>query len=556
MPWRGPEYPGELPSLGYYVLEWMAEYLIVPDGPAAGEPLELTREQAQFVLDLYALDPTFEGPAIRGRALVNGRRVRRAVLSRPKGHGKSPLLAGLCMVEALGDVVLDGWDADGEPVGRAWTSLGFKAKVQIVAVSEDQTANTWDPLLDMARHGPVYDAYDIEPLDTFVNVPRGKIEYTTSSAVSREGFRPVFAAMDQTESWIPSLGGPKLASGIRRNIAKVGGCSVEAPNAFVPGEDSVAEKSHAAARAQAAGKLKGEDGGILLDHREAPPETDPSDRASLMAGLVYAYGDSADVNGGWLNLNRIVQEYWDPDTDPQDARRFYLNQITHATDSWLSQPELKAREAPGKQLEYGDRITLGFDGSRARARGVTDATALVACRVSDGHLVALGVWEQPDGPPGRKWQVPVTEVLAAVREAFDLYEVVGFYADPAKWEGHVTRWEADYGPDLEVKSTRDHPIEWWMTGGRSMKIVRATERLHNALIDGEITYDGSYALTRHFLNARRRESTVGVQIAKEHPTSPRKIDAAVAAILAFEARSDAVAKGLSEDDDAGGGWTL
>jgi hypothetical protein len=73
--------------------------------------------------------------------------------------------------------------------------------VQIVAVSEDQTINTWDPLLEMARNGPVIDAYPIEPMDSFVAMPRGRIEYTTSAALSREGFRPVFAVMDQTESW-------------------------------------------------------------------------------------------------------------------------------------------------------------------------------------------------------------------------------------------------------------------------------------------------------------------------------------------------------------------
>jgi hypothetical protein len=153
MPWRGPAYEGELPTLGYEVLDWITEYLIVPDGPSAGEPLVLTPEQAQFVLNFYAIDPAFTGPAVRGRALTNGRRTRRAVLSRPKGWGKSPLLAALCLAEALAPVVPDGWNEAGEPVARPWTTLGFKAKVQIVAVSEDQTVNTWDPLLEMARNG-------------------------------------------------------------------------------------------------------------------------------------------------------------------------------------------------------------------------------------------------------------------------------------------------------------------------------------------------------------------------------------------------------------------
>lgn len=550
MPWRGPEYPGELPTLGFQVLDWIETYLIVPDGPAAGQPLVLTPEQAQFVLNFYAVDPTFEGPAVRGNALVNGRRIRRAILLRPKGWGKSPLLAALCLIEVLGDVVLDGWDADGEPVARPWTSLGFKAKAQIVAVSEDQTANTWDPLLEMARNGPVYDEYDIEPMDTFVSLPRGRIEYTTSSATSREGFRPVFAGLDQTESWLVANGGRKLAAAIRRNLAKVNGSSVESPNAFVPGENSVAEKSWEAWKAQLAGKLKGDDG-ILLDHREAPPETDPTERESLMIGLAGAYGDAADINGGHVSLERILQDYWDPDTDPQDARRYYLNQITHATDSWLSQPEWAACADPARVVADGERITLGFDGSKHRDRGITDATALIGCRLSDGHLFELAVWEQPDGPAGEDWWVPTYEVEAAVKSAFDRYRVVGFYADPAAdWRSFVANWEAEYGAKLRVRSTQAHPIEWWMN--RPQITSRALAQLHAAIINGELTHDGSFALTQHMLNARRRESRSGLQIAKEHPESRRKIDAAIAAMLAWQARMDALAKGLNKQKSGSG----
>lgn len=555
MPWRGPAYPGELPTLGYQVLGWIADNLIVPDGPAAGEPLEFTDEQAMFVLQLYAINPSFEGPAIGGRALLNGRLIRRAVLSRPKGWGKSPLVAALCLAEALADVVPDGWGSDGEPVGRSWTSLGFKAKVQIVAVSEDQTANTWDPLLEMARNGPVLSNYDIEPMETFVNVPRGCIEYVTSSGTSREGFRPVFSAMDQTESWMLANGGRKLAATIRRNLGKVNGCSVETPNAFIPGAESVAERSFEAWTKQQEGKLK-LDEGLLFDHREAPPETDPSDEQSLLDGLAVAYGDSADRSGGWVNLRRLLAEYWDPDTEPQDARRYYLNQVTHATDGWLSQPEWAGCTDATRSLADGDTITLGFDGSRSRARGVTDATALVGCRVSDGHVVLLGCWEQPEGPDGEGWRVPVLEVLATVEEVFSRYRVVGMYADPAKWEGHVADWEARWGAGLKVKASRDHPMEWWMTGGRSSLIVRALEKFHGAVVDQEMTHDGSSVLARHVLNARRRKGRSGIQIAKEHPDSARKIDAAVAAVLAFQARLDAVAKGLAEEEQPMGGFTF
>lgn len=542
MPFK-PEYPGERPTLGWALLDWYADNLVVPDGAADGEPLVFTTEQANFILRMYEVDRAAEGPAILGHALRNARLVRRAVLSRSKGWGKSPIVGAMCLGEALGDVVFDGWDADGRPVGRPWASLGFKPKVQIVAVSEDQTTNTWEPTLDMARRGPVLDNYAIDPMETFIAVPRGIIEAVTSSGTSREGFRPVFAAMDQTESWTPSNGGKKLAATIRRNLGKVNGCSVETPNAFEPGANSVAEASFSGYQAQVEGKLRMETG-LLFDHREAPAETDPTDEASLRAGLAVAYGDSADVNGGWVNLDRIVAEYWDPDTDPQDARRYYLNQITHATDSWLSQPEWKACLADPlkvKAVADGDMVVLGFDGSRKRTDAVTDATALIGCRVSDGYLFEVGIWEQPDGPMGLDWQVPVIEVDAAMRMAFSRWDVIGVYADPAKWESYVATWEADFSKKLKVKVSRDHPMEWWMTGGRATLIVRALEQFHSAVIDRELTHDGGFAFTRHIVNARRRISRSGIQIAKEHPSSPKKIDAAVAAVLAWQARLDAVA---------------
>lgn len=533
MPWRGPRYEGELPTLGHQVINWMHAYLAAPDR-SEYEPFRLTREQAQFVLNLYAVDPR-----------TGERRYRRAVLSRPKGWGKSPLLAALTCAEALADVVPDGWDANGEPVGRPWSTLRTPW-LQLAAVSEDQTKNAWAPLLEMLREGPVMDDYPgIEALDTFVNLPQGRIEFVTSAATSREGNRPIWCVLDQTEEWRVSNGGVRLAATLRRNLGKTGGTSVESPNAYVPGGGSVAENSAEFFKRIREGRAR--DKGLLYDHREAPADTDLGDRESLMRGLAYAYGDSAASAGGWVNLERVAAEIWDPDTDPQDARRFYLGQITHAADSWISQPEWAAVTAADKVLADKETIVLGFDGSRRRSHAVTDATALVGCRVSDGHLFLLGCWEQPDGPQGRDWEVPTVEVLATVADAFKRYRVVGMYADPAKWESHVATWEAKYGRRLKVRASVAHPIEWWMTGGRSNLIVRALEKFRSSVVDQELTHDGASALMRHVLNARRRESRSGIQIMKEHPESSRKIDAAVAAVLAWQCRVDAVAKGLGKE---------
>lgn len=549
MPWR-PSSPGELPTLGHYVIDWIAAMLAAPDR-AEYEPFVLYAEQEDFVLRYYELNPA-----------TCKRRYRRGVLSRPRGWGKSPLLGALSIVEALADVVPDGWDSHGQPVGRPWSSVRTPW-VQVAAVSEQQTKNTWRPLLEMLE-GPVAQEFPgLEPLDSFVNLPRGRIEPVTSSARTIKGNKPVFAVLDQTEEWVTSNNGLRLAQTMRINAAKIGGTTIESPNAFIPGEGSVAEESAAFWAAIREGRAK--DDGLFYDHREAPATTDMAERESLVVGLRYAYGDaSAHPAGcaihkpacgpGHVDLDVLVATIWDTSTDPQVARADFLNQITHASDSWLSQPEWAACADPTRVVADGETITMGFDGSRQRARGVTDATALIGCTL-DGHLFEIGIWEQPPGPLGADWAVPVTEVDAAVTGAFNRWDVVGFYADPARWEGWVSAWEGRYAGQLKVKATRDHPIEWWMTGGRTSMIVRATARLHNAVVDREITHDGSFALGRHVVNARRRMSRAGVQIAKEHPDSTRKIDAAVAAILAAEAAADAVAAGIGIEKPAMFGGT-
>lgn len=407
----------------------------------------------------------------------------------------------------------------------------------MAAASEDQTRNSFDPLLEMIREGPVLDEYPgVDPMQTFVALPRGRIEFVTAAAVSREGNRPVFSVLDQTESWYPSNGGVKLAATIRRNLGKTGGSSIESPNAYEPGMESVAEDSAEYARKIIEGRVR--DAGMLYDHREWPPETDMADRESLLAGLRYAYGDSAADAGGWVDLERVVAEVWDPATDPQDARRFYGNQITHATDAWLSQPEWAQAADATKTLADGDAVTLGFDGAIRE-----DASALAVCRVEDGHVELLDLWERPDGPAGRDWQVDRGEVHQAVAAAMSRYRVVGFYADPPHWQDAVDAWTDLYGARMLVKATQSRPIEWWTQ--RPTAMVAALERFREGVLSGELTHDGGSMLTRHVLNARRRVRPQGVTIAKEHPHSGRRIDGAMAAVLAYEARADAVARGYA-----------
>jgi len=539
VPWI-PSEPGEIPTLGWAVIDWISEYLAAPDR-GEYEPFVLYPEQEDFVLRFYELDPR-----------TCRRRRRRGVISRPRGWGKSPFLAALAIVEGLGPVVPDGWDADGQPVGKPWSTVRTPL-VQVAAVSEEQTRNTWTPLLEMLD-GPVIDAYPgLDPMETFVNLPRGRIEPKTSSARSIKGNKPVFAVLDQTEEWVASNGGIKLAETMRINAAKIGGSTIESPNAFTPGEESVAEASAAFWGSIQEGKAR--DDGLYYDHREAPADTDLAKKESLVDGLRYAYGDSSGHDDGCVlhsppckpghvDLDVIAATVWDPDIAPQKARADFLNQITHAADALLSHHEWAGCSDAAKVVADRDVITLGFDGSRGRFKGKPDATALIGCRVSDGHLFEVAVWEAGDSE-WDEWEPPIPEIEAAVADAFRRYRVVAFYADPAKdWRSHVNTWEAKHGSRVKVKVKSDHPFEWWMTGGRSGLNQRAIEQFEGACRNQDMTHDGSFALTRHVLNARRRIRNAKLTIAKEHDYSPHKVDAAVAAVLAWQARLDAVSAGL------------
>lgn len=545
MPWR-PSEPGEVPTLGWVALDWLTAMLARPEVDGY-EPFEPTREQAEFVLRFYELDPA-----------SGKRRIRRGVISRPRGWGKSPFTAAMACLEALGPVVPEGWDAGGQPVGVPWATIR-KPLVEIAAVSEDQVdTNTWTPLLDMLSRGPVIDEYPgVEPMAGFVNLPFGRIQKRTAAAGSAKGAPAHFVVCDQTEEWTVSNGGIRLFNTLKNNVIKRGGHLLESPNAFTPGMGSVAENSSQAYTLMRAGRAR-IDSGLMFDHREAPADTDMLDGESLLDGLAVAYGDSADVEAcaihqppcvrpGWVDLEHIKASIWDPDADAQVSRSDFLNQVTHASDAWLSQPEWRACLDAGKVVSPQDPVVLGFDGSRRRSRGVTDATALIGCRVSDGHVFEVEVWEQPKNVTD--WEVPTLAVDAAVRGAFTRWNVIGLYADPALWESYLAQWEAAFGSRLKVKASRDHPMEWWMTGGRATSTVRALEQFHSAVVDCEMTHDGSSPLTSHILNARRRTSRSGIQIAKSHPDSPAKIDAAVAAVLAWQARLDALAAGLGQVDN-------
>lgn len=515
----GPQhFPAWNRTLAEPILQWQLEYLRQPDGPHAREPWQFTAEQLRFVCWWFAIDD-------EGRFTY-----RRAVLRRMKGWGKDPVAAALAATEFVGPCRFGGWDADGNPVAVPHSAPW----VQVAAVSMDQTRNTMTLFPGMFSDLAI-DEFGIDLGKTIIHSRAGgRIESVTSSPRALEGGRPSFVIENETHHWLPNNEGTEMARAIARNLAKSrdgSARSLAITNAHNPGEGSVAERDWEAWQAIDTGQSRAT--GYLYDSLEAPADTILNDRDSLRVGLLVARGDSE-----WLDVDRLIEEIYDPSTPPSMSRRFYLNQLTASEDAWVAPHEWNACTATDiAPILPGDLVTLGFDGAVR-----DDSTALAICSLETGHVELLGCWERPDIAPD-DWEVDREEVDAAVAGAFETYEVVGFYADPPHWQDYIDRWTREFGERLQIKASQTRPIEWWTNRSRVMVAVLA--RFHDAVLERRLTHNGSAALTRHVLNARRRVTRSGITISKEHPGSPRKIDAAMAAVLAYEARADAVAAGVA-----------
>jgi phage terminase large subunit-like protein len=509
-----PQFDGHFPTLGWTLLDWYETYLTVPSGPKAGKPFELTDDQARFVLRFYEL-----------HARTGQRIYRRGARRKAKGKGKSPHLAAMCAGELCGPVLFDGWDADGQPVGRPQPTPW----IQIAAVSADQTGNTYAPLYQMLSGSPAIDEFGIDLGLTRIYLPGavGRIESVTSSAGTREGQTITFYVMDETHLWTPTNGGRKLAATIRRNAAKMNGSGVESTNAHKPGQHSVAEDTYNA-------HLKGV-AGLLYDADDVPEVEDLTDTKAVKRALEIAYEGAP-----WVDLDRLVAEIQDPSTDPDDVRRFYFNQVRAGADQPIDPKRWSELADPTKVVADREAITLGFDGSRFE-----DSTALIGCRISDGHEFVIDIWSKPEDST-QKWEVPVALVDAAVRRAFAQYRVWRMYADPPKWETYVDQWAAD----LKSFDGEDAVVSWWTSRDKQMSY--AVRAFCDSVRGGELSHDGNSRLADHIGNARKRYVSTKDEkgdplfvITKETKDSTRKIDAAVAAVLAFEARGDAVQLGVN-----------
>lgn len=197
-------------------------------------------------------------------------------------------------------------------------------------------------------------------------------------------------------------------------------------------------------------------------------------------------------------------------------RQLRLGQWVKGSEAWLPFGAWDACTGD-RDVERGAKVVLAFDGS---ASG--DSTALVGCTVGGTpHLWVEGLWENPNDP---QWRVPRGDVDAAVDLAFAKYQVVELAADPWGWRSELEAWAKRHG--------ERRVIEWNTANGQRM--APATDRFYAAVVDQTLTHDKDPRLAAHLAHAVARRTPAGDLIAKDKKNSPRKIDAAVAAIVALD----------------------
>lgn len=532
LPW--PDDVAELPpSIGPQVTAWCEEWLT---HHILGEPWRFTTGQLRFVYLWYAL--TGPGPEVRWL-------YRSGVKRGAKGTGKDPLVAALALAELCGPT---------RPVWRDEQWIGEQhhfALVQIAANSEGQAK---DPLrVANAMVSPemreAY-GYDAGAKASQLSGTSSRIEVLTRSEASAEGDPATAIFLNESHHMTDSSGGQRLGAVARRNVGKSpGGLArlLEATNAHMPGEGSVAEDSYEAWQQQVSGKTRRRD--ILYDSREAPPDLSLHDEDQLMAGLRAAYADAP-----WTDLERIRDEAQDPRVSVADSIRFYFSSLPTSEDAWIDPRKFDAlkRERP---VEKGEDVALFVDCSKS-----SDATVFCGVCISDGHAFAIRGWQRPHGDRGKGWLAPRTEVDAEVRAAFARYRVLWFGVDPSParddedeaqyWAELVDQWHRDFCNEVLIWATpgagekRGSAVAFDMRlskpGGRD-RVRMLTEEAERtaALIDWDedegkrpesFTWDGDPMLRLHVHNARRRPNQWGVSIGKQSRGSSKLVDYAVAMV--------------------------
>lgn len=444
------------------------EFLTVPKGTGALQPFRLRPWQRSIVKEW--MPPT-------------GKRPRQALLSLPRGNGKSGLAAALAVYGLLADEVPG-------------------AQVLVVASDERQARIVFNA----ARRMIELDDRLAEQVQVFTD--RLYVPATDSTMMplpaepsALQGWDPTLVIVDElhvvTE---PVWDAMTLASGKRPESLTL---AISTPSDRL---DSVMWR--------------------LVEYGRENPD----DRTFKLTEYAAPDGCPVDDQAAWKLANPALGDFLHADaletnvkTTPEAAfRRYRLGQWVGAADSWLPWGAWEQCQGETGLPPEGTPVVLAFDGS---ASG--DSTALIGCTIPTAdddppHVFTVGLWEAPENDP--RWRVPRHEVAGTIATAFDTWDVRELAADPWGWRSELEEWAAAHGADRVVE---------WNTA-HAGRMAPATDRLYAAVMTHAVTHDGHEDVARHLANARAKRTPMGDLVTKDKRGGTRKIDAAVGVIVAHD----------------------
>ena len=204
-------------------------------------------------------------------------------------------------------------------------------------------------------------------------------------------------------------------------------------------------------------------------------------------------------------------------TPEAEFRTKRTNTFVSTVTAWLPTGSWEQLVDKERMPEPGEDVILAFDGAFSN-----DSTALVAWLLGGDkpHLMVVGLWERPDDAE-QGWHVPVAEVEQTIIDTardgrFSVKEIV---FDPARWQRTFMILDEEGLPVVQYPNSAE-------------RMVPATQKFYEAVVNESFTHDGDERLARHISNCVTKQSSRGVMVAKA--SSKRKVDAAVASIFGYD----------------------
>jgi phage terminase large subunit-like protein len=231
----------------------------------------------------------------------------------------------------------------------------------------------------------------------------------------------------------------------------------------------------------------------------------------------------------WREANPGYGDFVDPEdfasavlrTPEAEFRTKRCNQWVSTAQAWLPGGAWDACKDE-RSVPDGVDVTLGFDGSYNN-----DSTALIVVQIGEKpHIDVVECWERPTTADD-SWKVPIFAVEAAIRGACSRWKVREIACDPARWARTVETLELEGLPVVEYPQSPE-------------RMVPATQRFYEAVLNRTVSHSGDPRLARHVSNCVLKVNPRGAQLSKETKFSPRKIDLAVASVMALDRASQPI----------------